>query len=534
MRTAFWALDKILGKRIARQAQHHLARVANTSIRASRDRAVALLEQLAAEQGPHVFLGETDWKQPVRLPLTHLVQGHSLITGGTGSGKTMAACLIIEAMLRAESRGLSFGLLDAKGELFTRTLYLIALRLRSLPPAQAQRLKQRIVIIDLSSQDPITSYDIASPWVGSDLDFFAQSRVDTLQELFPSGDGLSLRGGGIVKHVIKLMAELRLPFSYFDRVLSSEPFRSELLARSSDDDLQRYFRQHFPAESRATIAAVRARVSATLLSSQSIKLALSGEDAPDFRRLQDEGQIVLINCGGANISRTTARTLQSIFLSDISRAVFQRKSQTVFLWLFDEAAQLIRNRHVKEALLDLLTLARSYRSCCCYLTQSLSTAVQDGDALESFLTNIKWSLSLRCGTARDVGFLEPALPVTGRLQKPRLSPYAAPEFYRPSEERALQLNSIRSLPDRIGWLWLKSLTGEAIRVRTRTLTLPEGHAFQDTVASLRADASLGHRISRASYLAGIARREAEFMIREPMDKVELLKKAYQEVGEGEP
>jgi hypothetical protein len=531
MRTAFWALDKILGQRIARQTQHHLARVANTPIRASRDRAVALLERLAADQGPHVLLGETDWKQPVRLPLGPLVKGHATISGSSGAGKSMAALLMIDAILQQPPLNLSFGVIDPKQELFERCLFLIARRLQELPPDVAERLKERIIIIDLSSQDPVTSYNIASPWAGSDLDFFAQSRFDTLQEILPSGDGLSLRGGGIVKHVIKLLADLRLPFSYFDRVLSSEQFRSELLARSADEDLKRYFRAHFPKESGATVAAVRARIASALLSSPSIKLALSGREAPDFRRFQDEHFIVLINTGGPHIPRSTARTLQALLLSDVRQAVFARTTQTPFLWICDEAQNFFRTRQLRENMADLLTMSRSFGSFFLCLTQNLSTAVQDGEILETFHTNTRWSLSMR-GTPRDVGFLEPALPVTGRLQKPHLSPYAAPEFYRPSEERALQLNRIRSLPDRVGWLWLKSLTGEALRVRTRTLTLPEGHAFQETVGSLRDDARIGRRISRSSYLAEIAQREAEFMACEPTDKVELLKKAYQEVGEG--
>lgn len=364
MKPGLWLVDKLFGRRIARQSREQLAHLANTPVRESRGRTSALLDRLASEPGPHVHLGDTEWGQPLRLSLSRLIQGHSFITGGTGSGKTMAAGLLIEALLRAEGQDISFGVLDAKGELFARTLYLIAARLQGLPDAQAQRLKGRIVIIDLSSADPVSSYNIAAPWAGSDLDFFAQSRVDTLQELLPSGDGLSLRGGGIVKHVIKLMAELRLPFRYFDRILGSEAFRNDLLARSCDDDLKHYFQQHFPSENRSTIAAVRARVATTLLSSQSLKLALSGHSAPDFRELQDydERNIVLINCSGPNIPRTTARTLQALIVSDIRQAVFARHSQRTFLWICDEAQNFFRTSQLRENMTDLLTMSRSYGS----------------------------------------------------------------------------------------------------------------------------------------------------------------------------
>jgi DNA helicase HerA-like ATPase len=307
--------DLIYGRRIQRQTREYLAQEAETQVGATRARSLALLHELSGAAGPHALLGRTLWDQPaeVRLPLPYLAEAHAIITGGTGAGKTLSVMTVVEAILESEAANVSFGVLDAKGELFERTLYLVARRLAQLPPARANALREKIVIIDLSSPDPVTSYNIACPWSGSDLDYFATSRVETLQELLPSGDGLSLRGSSIIKHALMLLAEHRLPFSYFDRVVSSEVFRAKLLARSQDVGLRYYFKSHFPGEGRATIGAVRARLNSALLSSLSLKLALSGTAAPDLRALQDEGKIVLINCAGPNIPRATARTLQALF-----------------------------------------------------------------------------------------------------------------------------------------------------------------------------------------------------------------------------
>ena len=357
--------------------------------------------------------------------------------------------------------------------------------------------------------------------------------MDTFQELLPSGDGLSLRGRSVVKHVLLLLAEHRLPFGYFDRVLSQEAFRATLLAHSSNDELRSYFRLHFPNEARATIAAVRGRLASTLLSSLSLKLALSGRDAPDFRRLQDEGKIVLINCAGPNISRTTARTLQALFLSDIRQAVFSRTTQTPYLWICDEAQNFFRTRQLRENMAELLTMSRAFGSFFLYLTQNLSAAVQDGEMLETLHTNTRWSLSLR-GTSRDGAFLQPALPLTGRRQKPRVNPFAPLEFYSPAEERALLLGGLAYLPDQIGWLWLKSRTGEAMKIKTKTLELPKGEAFKETVSRIRANPRIGQRAARAEYLAEIARREAQYAPDgEQPNQVEQLKKAYRE-DQGSP
>jgi hypothetical protein len=524
MKNALWLLEKLYGRRIEGETRRELSQIAGLRTRASRGRATGLLERLAEEEVPRVLLGRTAWEQPVEVPLEYLTNAHAVITGGTGSGKTMAALLIVEALLELDEPEVSFGVLDAKGELFERTLCLIYGRLAQLPAAEAEALRKRVVIVDLACPDPLSSYNVACPWQGSDLDFFATSRVDTFLELLPSGDGLSLRGSSIVKHALLLLAEHRLPFSHFDRVLSSEVFRTELLGRSKSDDLKHYFRFHFPNENRATIAAVRARLASSLFSCESLKLALSGETAPDFRMLQDEGKIVLINCAGPTISRTTARTLQALFLSDIRQAVFARHNRRPYLWVCDEAQNFFRTRQLRENMTDLLTMSRSFGSFFLYLTQNLTTAVQEREMLETLYTNIRWSFSMR-GTSRDGAFLEPAFPISGRREKPRSNPYAPREYYSPREERAILLEDLTHLPDRVGWLWLKSLTGEAIRLTTAPLHLPRGDAFTATVNRLRKDPSLGGRLARAKYLALIEQRDAELAPKEP-ETLETLKQSF--------
>jgi len=508
-------LHNFFGTRIARDTHQHLAAMTVEQRERYRSHVSTLLQSLADQPGPHILLGDTDRGQPVTIPLALLVTAYGIITGGTGAGKTMGAMAIVEALLAASETDISFGVLDAKGELFERTLYLVARMLETLSPEAAERLRQRLVIVDLTSPDPVTSYNIASPWSGGDLDYFAASRTESLLELFPAGDGLSLRGTSIVKNIIKLLAEQKLPFKYFDEVVSSDALRSHLISASRDDELRYYFETHFPSEGRATIAAVRARLNATLLNIMSLKLALSGATAPDFRELQDTSAILLVKCAGPNIPRATARTLQGLFLADI-RAIFARQNQRPYLWLLDEAQNFFRSKYLRENMVDLLTMSRSFGSHCIFLTQNLSTAVQDSEILETLHTNIRWSLTLR-GTAKDAAFLQPALPVSGRRQKPRVNPYAPPEFYTTNEERTLLMQDVAHLPDRVGWLWLKSLTGVALRLRTRTVDIPAGTRLKEAIEPLLADPAIGRRYSRQSYVREIPRRPAAGFAQQAVD-----------------
>ena len=94
----------------------------------------------------------------------------------------MAAGLILEAIVERlpELRSVGFGVLDAKGELFDRALYLLARRLEQLEGEAREQLLRRIVIIDFSSREAVSSYNILSRWPYTERDFFVTSRLETL------------------------------------------------------------------------------------------------------------------------------------------------------------------------------------------------------------------------------------------------------------------------------------------------------------------------------------------------------------------
>ena len=66
-----------------------------------------------------------------------------------------------------------------------------------------------------------------------------------------------------------------------------------------------------------------------------------------------------------------------------------------------------------------------------------------------------------------------------------------------------------------------------MKIKTTTLELPEGERFEDAVGRIRADARIGHRVSRATYLAEVGRRDAEYLADEETGPIEPLKKSYQ-------
>src|SRR5207253_5782083 len=127
-------------------------------------------------------------------------------------------------------------------------LYLLARRIEALQGEAREELLRRIVIIDFSSREALSSYNILSRWPYTERDFFVTSRLEPLRELLPAGEKLSLRGATVLKNVIALLSEFDLPLTYLNHVLESQALRAKLLARSKNVELRSYFGRHFGQE----------------------------------------------------------------------------------------------------------------------------------------------------------------------------------------------------------------------------------------------------------------------------------------------
>jgi hypothetical protein len=510
-----WLLDRLFGGKLQRETDCYLRELARGPMLASRQNAKALLARLRSVPGLKVALGQTLWGEAVEAPIEEIVKACGLITGGMGSGKSMFGLAMLEPLidLLPQTRTMGIGVLDAKGESFLGSAFSVMNRHRYLTqhdPEEARDLRSRVVIHDFSSRDPVSSYNILARWPNCEPDFFASNRADLLLDLLPGGEKLSLGASALLQKSILLLSEFNLPITYLNDLLHDEALRRRLLVSAKNRSVATYFVRQFAEVPRATIAALSRRIEA-LFDSDGVRLALSGETAPDFRRFQDEGKIVLINCFGENISRSVRRLLQALVVSDIRQAVFARRQKDLaFLWLLDEAQNFFLTDKLRDNMTDLLTMSRSFASYFVLLTQNLSTAVQDPRMLKILRTNIRWSFSMR-GEPDDAAFLKAALPVTGRTLRPQPNPFQERNFYTVPEERAMALDAIAHLPDRTGFLWFKARSAEALKIKTKELAIPQSQDLVDATAPLLSDPTIGIRTSRTEYLRRIAERDREWM-----------------------
>ncbi len=503
-----WLFEQLYGARLEKQTAAYLENLSRARVRESREHASGLVKRLASADGPMLPLGSTDWGETIALPVQDFLKSHAFVSGASGSGKTTFLLEKERSLLDRfpDVRRAGFGILDAKQDLFEGSLFLIGRRLAELERAAARDLRKRTLVLDFSLRDPISPYNILARWPGADPEFFAQSRADLLLELLPGPDGVSLGASALLRWAILLLSEFGLPITWLDGVLHDDELRSRLLARSKNAGVAAYFSRQFRALPKQTVAALSRRIEA-LFSSEAVRLALSGPSAPDFRALQDEGKIVLVNVFGADISRSVRQLLQALVLSDLAHATFARRNHdSPFLWIADEAQNFFLTPRLREHMMDLLTMARSFGTHLVLVSQNMGAALQDARIQGVLHTNIRWAFAMR-GEPGDCAFLRSALPVTGRRRKPRTTPFEEPSFYSVNEERALVLDEIASLADRVGYFWLKDRSQEAVRVTVPPVALPPEPERKSAIEALRRDPTFGMRLSRREYAERVAARD---------------------------
>src|SRR6185437_13187732 len=186
--------EMMAGRRLAQATNTYLAGLSRAPVLASRGQAARLLRELKSAPGPKLVVGDTAWGDAVEVPLSEFTGTVGLTTGGMGAGKSFFATLILRALIERlpASRSVGFGVLDAKGELFDRVLFLLG---------------QRMARLDASAREALSSYNILARWDYTEPDFFVTSRLETLRDLLPAGEKVSLRGGTVLRHAIELLAE---------------------------------------------------------------------------------------------------------------------------------------------------------------------------------------------------------------------------------------------------------------------------------------------------------------------------------------
>lgn len=443
-------------------------------------------------------IGSTAWGFPITIPWTQLLR-HGLIIGATGSGKSYAALLLLTDMLNRFEKGLGIpmGFLDGKGEIARLSLDYLYAYMHCLSDKQQQRLRAKVFVMDFGQTEAVTPYNLlASQDIPPEI--LVANRIEAIAQLHQGPATLTTRMQSLLKNMLLLMTEQKLPLTLFEKLCMNPGSVKHLVEKSQNKNLHDYFHSpRFQAELKSSAIPLCQRIE-SLFVSASIRLSMSAQTAPDFRKLQDEGYLIIINVSGADISRSASEFLLRVILSDLKQSVFRRQHpEQKYLWFLDEAQVLYRDAASRENLNDMLTMSRNFGSFFVQMTQSLSSAIRDPHTINTVIQNVGWVMVFR-SVLREASILTPAMPVTGSMLSSKRNPYEKQKILTKEQEIKTRLAQIAHFPQRTAYLWLRSTLPSAVKMQTAELSSPEAIAgcTKQEFLKLKKDISFDNLVPR--------------------------------------
>ncbi|MDA2925825.1 hypothetical protein MYX78_01100, partial [Acidobacteria bacterium AH-259-G07] len=408
---------------------------------------------------------------PIEIPLDAF-HGHGLICGATGSGKSFSTLSLMLQLVQIARRhsGISFGLIDAKGELFEKFHQALDHEMSRLGVAERAMLEKKVKSLNFSNASHPVPYNLLKSRQGESPELLVQRRMEVFNDVIGREGHLSLRMSRMLRYFLLLALEFDLSFPLLEFLFTNTEVTQHLAYNSKNLRLKSYFATDFPRES-TTLLALSQRLD-FLLHNEAVRLSFGADSAVDFQDLMDRGVVVMINCGGPSTPRALSRIIQSLLLSDLRQAIFSRtKPQHHYTWFIDEAQCLFSQSADTENLSSILSMSRSYGTHLVLITQSLLSAIPDREFFTNLETNFRWLLLFRSGL-QDAQIVRPAIPCTGRVIRQRYG-RGRLSYMSPEQEIRHRLREVANLPPQNAYFWLRGANTQAIQIRSHHLRFPQ-------------------------------------------------------------
>ncbi|MBV8798610.1 MAG: type IV secretion system DNA-binding domain-containing protein [Alphaproteobacteria bacterium] len=238
---------------------------------------------------------------------------HMYIVGQTGVGKsTMLETLALQDMLA----GRGFALVDPHGDLVER----LAERIAAAAP-------ERLVYLDACNSWQPYGYNPLRRVRAHKIPLAVSGMLETLKKLWPDAWGVRM------EHVLRnsLYALLEREGSKLPDVLAlynDDDFRKEIAGRVRNEVVRRFWQDEFenyPVRLRAEACAPIQNKLGALLSDPTLhRILVQPTIDLHFRKIMDEGMILLVNVSKGRLGEESALLLGSLLVSTIGLAAFSR------------------------------------------------------------------------------------------------------------------------------------------------------------------------------------------------------------------
>jgi len=294
------------------------------------------------------------WLLNYRLSLDQL-DTHLYIVGRTRQGKSK---FLQHLALQLILQGQGCALLDPHADLADDLLAQLA------PLLEDEGLASRLVYFDPARRDYLLPFNVlAAPLPPYTV---AQDVLEAFRRTWPESLREAPRFANILLAATMALIANRQTLTEMPRLLTDPLFRERLLAQVRDPEVVRFFHTRYARWGReqALIAeSVLNKVGALSLN-PTLRLILGQRDnALPFRRLMDEGKVLICNLGRAD--GETRRLLGSLIVTGLEQAALSRKDlpqreRRPFYLVLDEFQDYVAQEGSERTLSQMLSECRKF------------------------------------------------------------------------------------------------------------------------------------------------------------------------------
>jgi hypothetical protein len=400
---------------------------------------------------------------PIRLPWgSELV--HQVWCGGTGTGKTTGVAGTLVAPELAARRGV--GVIDFKGDLFRQAIERAAAHAITLPAAERERLRQRLVVLNPFG-DYLVPLNVCRPMPGCSIETQAFEVTLAISRCFDSALGHHMEA--ILRHLVVLLANAGLTLLEAPRVLRDNILRTVLVRRSQDVGLEEFFLRAYETIPKVSKDALLSRLEG-LLFSEPLRLALGADDLVDFQSVLDRSDPLFAFLGkGPDVSEEQVEVVGSLVVQLLLQATYARGTGAARprLLILDEFFHLLTAPGMARRFETALATARSFGLSLVFVFHN---AAQLSPALREILLGNADLVMVFRTTARNASLFGDFLPDAD----PDVQRRFRSKSVRPSrdEVRTMRLEALQRLPDRTCFLYDRRKPHRAVRLRLADIPLP--------------------------------------------------------------
>lgn len=315
----------------------------------------------------------------IRLGIPDLA-AHSLVQGGTGTGKTSFVTGLVAWALR---NGVPIAVVDCKSGFFESAIERAGAAAYGLDAASLRAVVQRLAVVNPFG-DALPPLNVCRVSPGSSPEVQAYEVTLAFSRLFDTA--LSLHMENILRHLLMLLMAAELSLVEAPAVLEDELLRGILVERTDDGLLKDFFRRTYPTLPETSKHALGARLQA-LLMPESLRLMLGADNLLDLRGVILRGDPMIAFFGkGADAPEELVNVIGSLFLQLLFQAAYASGSaHRPYLIVLDEFFHLLSAQALSERFTTALTTFRSFGV---HLALVMHTFVQVSPALrETILGN---------------------------------------------------------------------------------------------------------------------------------------------------